>query len=94
MEHKRYDQTPFGLNIVSILEKEVQAIVKENFKDDNCPPIFWVSLNNEDMNNQCIMITINHLGNKFTERLFPRLDTEYGYKSLISQMIDMYNQTM
>lgn len=48
----------------------------------------------EDMNNQSIMITINHLGRKFTERLFPRKNTEYGYDSLLNKMIHMYNQTM
>ena len=94
MEHKKYDQELFGLNIVNILEEEVQKLVKEHWKNDDCPPEFWVSLNNEDMDNQTILITINHLGNKFTERLFPRRNTEYGYESVLNQMIDMYNQTM
>ena len=94
MEHKKHDQELFGLNIVNILEEEVQKLVKEHWRFDDCPPEFWVSLNNEDMDNQTILITINHLGSKFTERLFPRRDTEYGYESLLNQMISMYNQTM
>ena len=94
MEHKKYDQELFGLNIVNILEEEVQKLVKEHWKNDDCPPEFWVSLNNEDMDNQTILITINHLGNKFTERLFPRRNTEYGYETVLNQMINMYNQTM
>lgn len=94
MEHKKYDQELFGLNIVNILEEEVQKLVKEYWKNDDCPPEFWVSLNNEDMNNQTILITINHLGSKFTERLFPRRNTEYGYETVLNQMINMYNQTM
>ena len=94
MEHKKYDQELFGLNIVNILEEEVQKLVKEHWKNDDCPPEFWVSLNNEDMDNQTILITINHLGSKFTERLFPRRNTEYGYETVLNQMINMYNQTM
>ena len=94
MEHKKYDQELFGLNIVNILEEEVQNLVKEHWKNDDCPPEFWVSLNNEDMDNQTILITINHLGSKFTERLFPRRNTEYGYETVLNQMINMYNQTM
>lgn len=94
MEHKKYDQVLFGNNIVNILEEKVQEYVKEHWRDDNCPPEFWVSLNNEDIDNQVILITINHLGSKFTERLFPRRNTEYGYETVLNQMINMYNQTM
>lgn len=94
MEHKKYNQAVFGLDIVNILEEEVQKLAQENWEEDGCPPEFWVSLNNEDMNNQSIMITINHLGCKFTERLFPRKDTQWGYDSVLNQMINMYNQTM
>ena len=94
MEHKKYDQVMFGIDIVSIVEEKIEQLAKEHWKDDPCGPEFWVSLNNEDMDNQAIMITINHLGYKFTERLFPRRDTEYGYESVLRQMINMYNQTM
>ena len=94
MEHKKYNQVAFGLNIVEIIEKEVDRLVEDYWDDDDCQPVFWVSLNNEDMDNQSIMISINHNGIKFTERLFPRKDTDYGYGSVIAQMINMYNQTM
>ena len=94
MEHKKYNQILFGLDIVDIIEEKVEELAKEHWKNDSCPPEFWVSLNNEDMNNQSIMITINHLGSKFTERLFPRKDTQYGYESVLNQMVNMYNQTM
>lgn len=94
MEHKKYDQVLFGIDIVSIIEEKVEELAKEHWKNDSCPPEFWVSLNNEDMGNQSIMITINHLGSKFTERLFPRKDTQYGYESVLNQMVNMYNQTM
>ena len=50
MEHKKYNQTVFGLDIVNILEEHVQNLVQENWEEDDCPPEFWVSLNNEDIN--------------------------------------------
>lgn len=81
-------------DIICLIEEKVHEMAKEEFAKDPCPPEFWVSLNNEDMENQCIMITVNHLGSKFTEKLFPRKDTEYGYDSVLDQMVNMYNQTM
>lgn len=81
------------MDIVDVLENKVQELAKEEWKNDDCPPEFWVSLNNENMDNQSIMITINH-GYKFTERLFPRKNTEYGYGSILAQMKNMYSQTM
>lgn len=84
-----------NLDIINILEQYVNTLTKEHWKNsDNCPPKFWISLNNEDMDNQSIMITIKHCGYKFTEKLFPRKNTEYGYDSILNQMINMYNQTM
>lgn len=94
MNQEAYSQTLFGKDIVSIIEEYVQKTAKEYWKNDDCPPKFWVSLNNEDMDNQKIMITVYHLGRKFTENLFPRSNTEYGYNSVSEQMINMYNQTM
>lgn len=94
MEHKKYDQVLFGMDIIGIIEEKVEELAKKRWNNDSCPPKFWVSLNNEDMNNQSIMITISHCGYKFTEKLFPRKDTEYGYECLLNQMINLYNQTM
>lgn len=94
MEHKKYDQVLFGIDIINIIEEKVEELAKDKWQNDSCPPEFWVSLNNEDINNQSIMITISHCGYRFTERLFPRKNTEYGYECLLNQMINMYNQTM
>ena len=94
MEHQIYNQVPFGIEIIGIIEEKVLNLSKEHWFEDECPPEFWVSLNNENMNNQTIMITISHNGLKFTEKLFPRSNTEYGYESVLSQMISMYNQTI
>ena len=94
MKDKKYNQFPFGINVVEIIEETVKELAHDEWNDDKCPPEFWVSLNNEDMQNQAIMITINHCDIKFTEKLFPRSDTEYGYKSVLAQMKNMDNQTM
>ena len=94
MEHKKYDQTPFGLDIINIIEEKVQKYAREHWKNDACPPEFWVSLQNENSDEQAILISINHLGSKFTEKLFPRKDTDFGYDSVLNQMINMYNLTM
>lgn len=83
-----------NMDIIQIIDAIVQEVAKKNWEEDECPPEFWVSLNNEDKDDQSIMISINHLGSKFTEKLFPITDTYYGYDSLLSQMIGMYNQTM
>lgn len=83
-----------NMDVISIIDEIVQALARKNWWDDECPPEFYVSLNNEDKTNQSIMITVNHLGYKFTEKLFPRKNTEYGYECLLNQMISMYNQTM
>lgn len=94
MNQERYSQVLFGKDIVNIIEEYVQQTAKEYWSTDDCPPKFWVSLNNVDMNNQKIMITIDHLGRKFTEVLFPRSNTEYGYSLVLYLMENMYNQTM
>ena len=94
MKQERYSQVLFGKDIVSIIEEYVQTKSEELWKNDACPPKFWVSITNADMNNQKIMITIDHLGRKFTEVLFPRSNTEYGYSSVLYLMENMYNQTM
>lgn len=80
-------------DIIDVLEKYVQKVAKQHWQNDDCPPKFWVSLDNDNMNNQSIMITINH-GYKFTEKLFPRNNTQYGYGSILDQMVSMYNRTM
>ena len=95
MEHQKHNQVGFGLSIIELIEQQIREIVKEEFKDDtDSPPKFIVSLYYETMDKQSIMITIDHLGSKITEKLFPRKNTEYGYGSVKDQIINMYNQTM
>ena len=80
-------------DIIDVLEKYVQKLAKQHWQNDDCPPKFWVSLYNENLSDQSIMITISH-GFKFTEKLFPRNDSHYGYDAILDQMVSMYNRTM
>lgn len=86
-ENSRYE------DIIDVLEKHVRKLAKNYWKDDDCPPKFFVSLDNEDPHNQSILLTINN-GYKFTERLFPRDNTQFGYESIFDQMINMYYKTV
>lgn len=96
MEHKSYDifQDYGVLDIINIIDAGVQHLAKEHWIGDTCPPKFSVSLNNEDINNQSIMLTVDHLGYKFTWKLFPKDEAMYGYGSVLDQMTSMYNRTM
>ncbi len=93
-EIKQYSQENFYLDIISILDEKVQKIARKEWEDDKCPPEFWVSIDNEDMDNQSILISVRHLGLTFTEKLFPRKNTQWGYDSVLDQMISLYNRTM
>lgn len=88
------EQTLFYESIIQLIDNHVQKISKSNWNKDNCPPVFFVSLDNEDENNQKILITISHAGMCFTKTIFPRNDTYYGYDSIENLMKNMYNQTM
>jgi len=81
-------------DIIKVIEEEVKRLIKKEWNDDVCPPEFWVSLDNYDMNNQRILLTISHLGSKFSRPIFPVEKTEYGYDPLIEYMKKLYNQTM
>lgn len=83
-----------NIDIIGAIDEIVQTLARIKWHEDITPPEFLVSLNDEDEDSQSIMITVNHLGYKFTEKLFPRKDMHYGYDSLMSQMINLYNKTM
>ena len=81
-------------NIISMLDLIVKEIAKEEWRSDDCPPEFWVSLDASDIKNQAIYLTVNHLGSKFTEKIFPRPTATFGYDTLLNYMIHLYNRTM
>lgn len=84
----------FYEDILDIIQIKVNEITDKDWDNDECKPEFKVSLLNENINNQKILLTVTHLGNSFTETLFPRDDSHYGYDTLESFMVDLYNRTM
>lgn len=88
------EQTSYYEDIIQLIDNHVQKISRSNWSKDSCPPVFFVSLDNENENNQKILITISHLGMCFTKTMFPRNNTYYGYDSIEDLMKNMYNQTM
>ena len=52
-------------DIIDVLEKYVQKVAKQHWQNDDFPPKFFVSLYNDNLSDQSIMITISH-GFKFT----------------------------
>jgi len=82
------------MDIIDVIEEKVEKLAKEWWAKDEYPPKFWVSLDNYDMDNQRILLTISHNEYKFSRPIFPVEETEYGYDPLIDCMKDLYNQTM
>jgi hypothetical protein len=80
-------------SIIDILQDYINEYCCENYSKDICPPKFIVSVS-EDLDEQKILLTIDHLGHAFTNVLFPRDDSYYGYSGLIEMMKNMYNRTM
>ena len=78
-----------SLDIIGLIDKCVQEVPKDNWKNDEYPPEFWVSLMGYG-NNQKIMITVKHLGSKFTKTLFPE-DADYAYDIIKTEMEYLYN---
>lgn len=57
-------------NIISMLDLIVKEIAKEEWRSDDCPPEFWVSLDSSDIKNQAICLTVNHLGISLQKKYF------------------------
>ena len=94
-EHKRAEKQ-FNIcdDIIYVLTKHIQRITKDKWKSDPCPPKFDIFLDNSILEQQKIIITVEHLGGKFAEILFPRSDALWGYDSIENLMVSMYNKTM
>lgn len=84
----------YDTNIIDVLDEYIQKLAATKWKEDSCPPIFWLSLDNDIEEQHKIILTINHLGSKFSEVLFPRTDAHYGYNSILHHMEQLYNRTM
>lgn len=82
----------FYKSIIDCVQEEVDRICDNKWEIDQCKPKFLVSLNSEYTDK--LILTITHMGQSFSETLFPRLDMPYGYESVEYMMRQMYNRTM
>lgn len=79
--------------IVDILQNYVDKVTEHDFKEDECPPKFKVSiLYEKDIHK--LILTVDHLGSSFSTVLFPNMSYEYGYEGLRQEMQHLYNLTM
>lgn len=87
------------MDLLKGLQEKVNDIAKEQYKTDECPPVFIISLiqrygDNGKINQHEIGLTIQHLGQVYTRTLFPQVNQQYGYPDLKEEMKDLYNNTM
>ncbi len=76
-------------SIDEVIQNEVDKIVKENWKEDTCKPVFIVSIFQDKL-----MITCKHMGSAFSEKLFPQKDMRWGLPTVKEIMESLYNRTM
>ena len=89
-------QTNNNKNIIDIIQDKVNEICEEIWKDDDCRPIFKVSIlfEGEHLKNHRIILTITHLKRSYSRIIFNDEDSFYGYGNIEDEMKDLYNQTM
>lgn len=80
-------------SIVDCIQEQVNDVATQ-WSQDQCPPFFLVSVGKDGGNRDILMLTVTHSNKSFTEVLFPREDSHYGYDSIHSMMKNMYNRTM
>ena len=82
------------MDIVEILQKYIDNLTKEKYKNDPCLPEFIVSILYEDKDIQKLILTIKHMGQKFSHVLFPIKENQFGYDEIETQIEELYNRTM
>lgn len=80
-------------SVIDCTQEEVDKICEDVYYNDDCKPVFLVSLNSEGDCDKLIL-TVTHLYQSFSETLFPRKDMPYGYETVEYMMKNMYNRTM
>ena len=75
--------------IQSLAQEEVDRIAGEHWKEDECEPVFIVSV---FLNS--LMLTCKHRSFAFSERLFPEDTMIYGLNTIEELMTSLYNRTM
>lgn len=81
-------------NIVDVLQEHINHLSTIEYDwDKECKPKFTISVMSEPEGDYIIM-TIEHLERQFSEKVFPRTDSHYGYDTLYNMMINLFNRTM
>lgn len=89
-EKKEFQYT----NILEMMQNSLDKMVKEYYKNDECEPVFNLSVMNYGLNAK-IVLSVEHRGLKFSEVVFPheRIECNNGF-NLYEEMISLYNRTM
>lgn len=90
------------MNLIEAIQKQVDKISRDKYKDKENPVIFIVSVlysrdEEKRMNtdgDHKIALTIQHYGLSFTKVIFPDVKSVFGYEDLAETMEYMYNRTM
>ncbi|WP_311078177.1 hypothetical protein [Paenibacillus polymyxa] len=89
------------MDIIDAIQRVVNEIVENEYRHDECPPDFIISLlydvqeleERTDKDHR-IILTVRHLGSCFSKVIFPQVTQAFGYDSLKEEMKYMYNRTM
>lgn len=87
-------QFNFYVDIIGVIDKHIQEICIENYSKDDCPPIFKTSIFTDDKKNDIIMVSCEHLGYNYSDKIFPREDSYWGYNTIEDMLANLYNRTM
>jgi len=85
------------MNITDVIQEVVDKIAAEKWKNDDCKPVFIVSLfetGKEEKVEHQILLTVSHCGFSLSRTIFPRTEFKYGYEPIEKEMEWIYNATM
>lgn len=86
----------FSYDIILHLQGVLDRFSGRRWSSDDCKPKFTLSLGGRETEGESdkMLITIEHGSRRFTNTVFPRSDSYYGYDGIFEMMEDMYNRTM
>lgn len=82
------------IDIIELMQIQIDKITAEEWKSDECPPKFVLSVMGYDEEAK-MALTIEHMGYRFTEVIFPCKGIVYnnGF-NIYDEMRQLYNRTM
>lgn len=82
------------IDIIGLMQNEIDKIVNDKFIKDKCKPEFKLSVAGYDEDAK-IILSIDHLGSKFSEVIFPHKGVDYnnGF-NIYDKILNLYNRTM